>query len=186
MGAGRTEIMQAIFGNLSYESGSIFIDGKQAVIKNPMQAIEQGIGFITEDRKTEGLLLEESIEKNVSLTNLGRISGRGRVVISREKEKGLVTKAIEELHIRGKPGPVTAIRFDIDCNDVEECLGGEHFPAREHFASIHPDLMHACGHDVHTAIGIGAAKVLSVYKDQLCGKIKLIFQAAEEGARGGA
>lgn len=86
----------------------------------------------------------------------------------------------------GKPGPVTAIRFDIDCNDVEECLGGEHFPAREHFASIHPDLMHACGHDVHTAIGIGAAKVLSVYKDQLCGKIKLIFQAAEEGARGGA
>lgn len=73
MGAGRTEIMQAI---------------------------EHGIGFITEDRKTEGLLLEESIEKNVSLTNLGRISGKGRVVISREKERGLVTKAIEELHIR--------------------------------------------------------------------------------------
>lgn len=100
MGAGRTEIMQAIFGNLSYERGSIFIGGKQAVIKNPLQAIEHGIGFITEDRKTEGLLLEESIEKNVSLTNLERISGKGRVVISREKERGLVTKAIEELHIR--------------------------------------------------------------------------------------
>ena len=100
MGAGRTEIMQAIFGNLSYDRGSIFIGGKQAVIKNPLQAIEHGIGFITEDRKTEGLLLEESIEKNVSLTNLGRISGKGRVEISREKEKGLVTKAIEELHIR--------------------------------------------------------------------------------------
>ena len=42
------------------------------MIKNPLQAIEHGIGFITEDRKTEGLLLEESIEKNVSLTNLGR------------------------------------------------------------------------------------------------------------------
>ncbi|MCD7992270.1 MAG: sugar ABC transporter ATP-binding protein [Clostridia bacterium] len=100
MGAGRTEIMQAVFDNLSYDRGSIFIDGKQAVIKNPLQAIEHGIGFITEDRKTEGLLLEESIEKNVSLTNLGRISGKGGVVISREKEKGLVTKAIEELHIR--------------------------------------------------------------------------------------
>ena len=100
MGAGRTEIMQAIFGNLPYDRGSIFINGKQAVIKNPLQAIEHGIGFITEDRKTEGLLLEESIEKNVSLTNLGRISGKGKVVISREKEKGLVTKAIEELHIR--------------------------------------------------------------------------------------
>ena len=100
MGAGRTEIMQAIFGNLPYDRGSIFINGKQEVIKNPLQAIEHGIGFITEDRKTEGLLLEESIEKNVSLTNLGRISGKGKVVISREKEKGLVTKAIEELHIR--------------------------------------------------------------------------------------
>ena len=100
MGAGRTEIMQAIFGNLPYDRGSIFINGKQAVIKNPLQAIEHGIGFITEDRKTEGLLLEESIEKNVSLTNLGRISGKSKVVISREKEKGLVTKAIEELHIR--------------------------------------------------------------------------------------
>ena len=100
MGAGRTEIMQAVFGNLPYDRGSIFINGKQAGIKNPLQAIEHGIGFITEDRKTEGLLLEESIEKNVSLTNLGRISGKGKVVISREKEKGLVTKAIEELHIR--------------------------------------------------------------------------------------
>ena len=46
------------------------------MIKNPLQAIEHGIGFITEDRKTEGLLLEESIEKNVSLTNLERISGK--------------------------------------------------------------------------------------------------------------
>ena len=63
MGAGRTEIMQAVFGNLPYDRGSIFINGKQAVIKNPLQAIEHGIGFITEDRKTEGLLLEESIEK---------------------------------------------------------------------------------------------------------------------------
>ncbi|MFR2692077.1 MAG: ATP-binding cassette domain-containing protein [Enterocloster bolteae] len=57
------------------------------MIKNPLQAIEHGIGFITEDRKTEGLLLEESIEKNVSLTNLGRISGKGKVVISRRRKR---------------------------------------------------------------------------------------------------
>ena len=53
MGAGRTEIMQAIFGNLSHESGRIFIEGKEVKIKNPRQAIAAGIGFITEDRKTE-------------------------------------------------------------------------------------------------------------------------------------
>lgn len=85
----------------------------------------------------------------------------------------------------GKPGPVTAMRFDIDCNDVGECQDSSHFPAREGFASMHPNLMHACGHDVHTAIGIGMARFLSLYRDQLCGTIKLIFQAAEEGARGG-
>lgn len=99
MGAGRTEIMQAIFGNLSYEGGDIFIDGELAVIKNPLQAMEHGIGFITEDRKTEGLMLEESIKKNISLANLGRISGKGGV-INKTSEDELVNKAIEELHIK--------------------------------------------------------------------------------------
>ncbi|RGY99449.1 sugar ABC transporter ATP-binding protein [Clostridium sp. AM58-1XD] len=100
MGAGRTEIMQAIFGNLPYEKGEIHINGKKAVIRKPEEAIRQGIGFITEDRKTEGLLLEESIEKNISLANLNRISGKGGIVISREKESSLVRQAIEELHIK--------------------------------------------------------------------------------------
>lgn len=98
MGAGRTEIMQAIFGNLPYESGEIEIDGKRTVIKNPMQAIRQGIGFITEDRKTEGLLLEKSIEENIALANLGIVSKFG--VLSKQKEEELVKKAIEDLHIK--------------------------------------------------------------------------------------
>ena len=61
MGAGRTEIMQAIFGNFPLESGKIYIDGKETVIKNPEAAMKAGIGFITEDRKTEGLMLELSL-----------------------------------------------------------------------------------------------------------------------------
>lgn len=48
-------------GNLSYESGTIEIDGKEVKISNPRQAMEHGIGFITEDRKTEGLMLDKSI-----------------------------------------------------------------------------------------------------------------------------
>lgn len=98
MGAGRTEIMQAIFGNLSYESGTIEIDGKEVKISNPRQAMEQGIGFITEDRKTEGLMLDKSIRENISLCNLGRISKSS--VISREAEKDLVAGAIKDLHIK--------------------------------------------------------------------------------------
>lgn len=98
MGAGRTEIMQAIFGNLSYESGTIEIDGKEVKISNPRQAMEQGIGFITEDRKTEGLMLDKSIRENISLCNLGRISKSS--VISKEAEKDLVAGAIKDLHIK--------------------------------------------------------------------------------------
>ena len=98
MGAGRTEIMQAIFGNLSYESGSIEIDGKEVKISNPRQAMEQGIGFITEDRKTEGLMLDKSIRENISLCNLGRISKSS--VISKEAEKNMVAEAIKDLHIK--------------------------------------------------------------------------------------
>lgn len=98
MGAGRTEIMQAIFGNLSYESGTIEIDGKEVKISNPRQAMEHGIGFITEDRKTEGLMLDKSIRENISLCNLGRISKF--FVVSKEAEKDMVGEAIKELHIK--------------------------------------------------------------------------------------
>ena len=98
MGAGRTEIMQAIFGNLSYENGTIEIDGKEVKISNPRQAMEHGIGFITEDRKTEGLMLDKSIRENISLCNLGRISKS--FVVSKEAEKDMVEEAIKELHIK--------------------------------------------------------------------------------------
>lgn len=98
MGVGRTEIMQAIFGNLSYESGTIEIDGKEVKISNPRQAMEHGIGFITEDRKTEGLMLDKSIRENISLCNLGRISKS--FVVSKEAEKDMVGEAIKELHIK--------------------------------------------------------------------------------------
>jgi len=98
MGAGRTEIMQAIFGNMPHVTGSIFLNGKEIHNKNPQKAMENGIGFITEDRKVEGLMLEESIMKNISIANLKRISKNG--VLQSQTEQELVKKGIEELHIR--------------------------------------------------------------------------------------
>lgn len=98
MGAGRTEIMQAIFGNMPHVTGQIFLNGKEIKNKSPQQAIENGIGFITEDRKVEGLMLEESIMKNISLANLTRISENG--VIKKKKEQELVNKGIKELRIK--------------------------------------------------------------------------------------
>ena len=98
MGAGRTEIMQAIFGNIPLKSGKIFIEGKEVSINNPRQAIKAGIGFITEDRKTEGLLLEKSIAENIEIANLNKISKNS--VLQANKQKELVKKGIEEFRIR--------------------------------------------------------------------------------------
>lgn len=110
MGAGRTEIMQAIFGNLPYTSGKVWIEGKEVHIKSPMQAMKHGIGFITEDRKTEGLMLEESIQTNVALANLDRVSNKN-MFLKKKKEEALVSRAIEELHIKCF-GP------DHECNNL--------------------------------------------------------------------
>lgn len=98
MGAGRTEIMQAIFGNMPHVTGEIYLDGKQIQNRSPLEAMKNGIGFITEDRKVEGLMLEESIQKNISIANLGRISKSG--VLQKGAEDELVKRGIEELHIK--------------------------------------------------------------------------------------
>lgn len=99
MGSGRTEIMQAIFGNLAFDSGVIQIEGQNVDIKSPEQAIKYGIGFITEDRKEEGLMLDESIERNIALTNLNSISIKN-IVLDKKKEDDLVAEAISDLNIK--------------------------------------------------------------------------------------
>lgn len=82
------------------------------------------------------------------------------------------------------PGPALAFRFDIDALDVPESMEASHRPAREGFASIHPGAMHSCGHDGHTAIGLGVATVLAGLRDQWPGTVTLVFQPGEEGVRG--
>lgn len=84
----------------------------------------------------------------------------------------------------GRLGPTVALRFDIDCNDVEETRDENHRPYREGFASVNPNMTHACGHDGHNTIGLATAVLLQKHKDELCGTIKILFQPAEEGDRG--
>lgn len=98
MGAGRTEIMEAIFGYRSISSGKVLIDGKETNIKSPYEAIQHGIGFITEDRKNEGLVLELSVRENFTLTNFSSVSNKG--VISAKKEEEFVEDLIQKLHVK--------------------------------------------------------------------------------------
>lgn len=84
----------------------------------------------------------------------------------------------------GGGGPTVALRFDIDANAGEEARDERHRPAREGFASAEPGTMHNCGHDGHAAIGLGVASLLGEIRDAWTGRVKVIFQPAEEGARG--
>ncbi|MCY9665811.1 sugar ABC transporter ATP-binding protein [Paenibacillus alginolyticus] len=73
MGAGRTELMRAVFGVDPFESGDIHIDGKPVNIRNCLDARKHGIAFLTEDRKNQGLILDFSIKDNIPLVNFDNI-----------------------------------------------------------------------------------------------------------------
>lgn len=80
----------------------------------------------------------------------------------------------------GRAGPVSAMRFDIDCLPYDEPEKEGYRPHDEGYLSCNPHSVHACGHDGHTAIGLGIAEALMKRRAQLTGKIKLFFQPAEE------
>lgn len=93
-----------------------------------------------------------------------------------------VTKGIAETGVVAviegvQPGPVVLVRFDMDALPIKEQTGAE-------YASENEGVMHACGHDGHTAIGLTVAKMLTNHKVELKGTIKLVFQPGEEGCGG--
>jgi aminobenzoyl-glutamate utilization protein A len=83
-----------------------------------------------------------------------------------------------------RPGPTIAVRVDMDANLGDEAADQAHLPARLGFRSRHDGVLHNCGHDGHTAIGLGLAAALSGAGADLGGEVRLIFQPAEEGLRG--
>lgn len=82
-------------------------------------------------------------------------------------------------------GPLTVMRFDIDCVETAESAEASHRPAALGFASVNAGLSHSCGHDGHAAVGLALAETLSSARQKLRGTIRFIFQPAEEGVRGG-
>lgn len=135
-------------------------------------------------------------EKVVSRKDcLGRDPKLVAQAIETAKERGVCECILEEMQEltgccavldTGRPGPTVALRFDIDCNNVQESGADTHRATAEGWASKRPGLMHACGHDSHISSGLAVARWVMDHKDELNGKLKIVFQPAEEGVRGAA
>lgn len=98
LGSGRSEIARSIYGLEPFVSGSVLIDGKETVIHNPAQAVSMGVGFVSEDRRLEGLCMEHSIRHNLSVVCLRRLE-RLFGYLDRREESRICKKNIEDFRI---------------------------------------------------------------------------------------
>ena len=99
VGAGRTEFVRGLFGADPKDSGEVELLGKKVTIKTPGQAIKAGIGLVTENRREEGLLLENSLKWNLSMTNFKAIMD-GLHNLSMRKEKEYATKGMQIFRVK--------------------------------------------------------------------------------------
>ena len=139
----------------------------------------------------------ESVLTGTRLINPDCVLGRSEALVEKAVNRaiaaGVPAEFIDEIEgytgaaaviDTGRPGPVLALRFDMDALCVEETTDPEHLPNKQGFCSQYAGLMHACGHDAHTALGLAVARWIMENRERLTGVIKLIFQPAEEGVRG--
>ncbi|CAM4180969.1 MAG: sugar ABC transporter ATP-binding protein [Paenibacillus macerans] len=99
VGAGRSELMQTIFGAYRHNRGRIYLNGGEVSFKNCSQAIAKGIAMVPEDRKDQGLVLENSVGFNLTLTNLDQLMG-SRFLISEKKRSEQIGKYVSGLNIK--------------------------------------------------------------------------------------
>lgn len=98
MGAGRTELARAIYGADKIDSGEVFINGKKVNIHNPKDAVKLGIAYLSEDRKRDGLMLDQDVSFNTYIANLDKYSKDG--VVNDKEIRKTVGEFVEALSIK--------------------------------------------------------------------------------------
>ncbi len=98
VGSGRTETMRAIFGADPKLSGQIYVDGRAVNIRNPQDAVHNGISLLTEDRKRQGLILDMPFYVNITLTDLAQVSKSG--LMEHRSEIKAATTLVQDLAIK--------------------------------------------------------------------------------------
>ncbi len=94
-----------------------------------------------------------------------------------EVQQGIAQTGVVGILEGAKPGPTIMLRFDMDALPVQE-------ESKVEYASKTPGVMHACGHDGHTTMGLTLARIMAQYQDKIAGRLKFVFQPAEEGLGG--
>jgi rhamnose transport system ATP-binding protein len=100
VGAGRSELCQALFGIHPYERGEIFLEGKKVTIDNPLTAMNLGIGYLPEDRQKQGLILDWGIGRNITLPALTQLAAKGW--LKEEQEADLALNLSEKFQVKAK------------------------------------------------------------------------------------
>ncbi len=100
VGAGRSELCQAIFGVFPYDKGQIYLEGKKVTINNPLTAMDLGIGYLPEDRQMQGLVLKWAIDRNITLPVLRKLSRMGW--LNDRKEAELAQRLCEKMLVKAK------------------------------------------------------------------------------------
>jgi len=100
MGCGKTQLAEALYGLLPIECGEITLDGRQTKINSPRKAIEMGIGFVSEERKENGVFPGLSVLHNLTITIIGKLSGRLGIRLNFQKERDTLTSYTNRLDIR--------------------------------------------------------------------------------------
>ena len=98
MGAGRTELVKALYGANSYSSGELFVDGVGVHVRTPGEGLSAGIVYISEDRKGDGLIVELGVRENMSLSSLKALSGT--VGIDKNRELEVVNDFVRKFNIK--------------------------------------------------------------------------------------
>lgn len=104
MGAGRTELLRALFGVDTAQSGEIYIGGQRLNKPTPKKCIDKGMAFVTEDRRKEGLIMAKSVDENVVMVVLGRLVNAFNVV-NVKREKQIASDAVKQFSVKAaNPG----------------------------------------------------------------------------------
>lgn len=119
IGAGRTEVARCIFGLDRYDEGSIYLEGQELHLRSPKKALCSGIGYVTEDRRREGIVPLMSVRENISTAILDQISHLG--IIDRKKEAEIAQTYIDRFSIK-TPSDAQAIGNLSGGNQQKCCL----------------------------------------------------------------